>query len=105
LRAASRRVFNLVARNGFSSSYGENPYDGENLLVAIKGYFEADSEDYRIEAKKFIQMQYRAVKLILNQNKELLLAIKGELLTKRLLLKSDLARLSDELINPQKIAA
>jgi ATP-dependent Zn protease len=105
LRAASGRAFNLVARNGFSSSYGTNPYDGENLLVVIKGYFEADSEDYRIEAKKFIQMQYRAVKLILTQNKELLLAIKGELLTKRLLLKSDLARLADELTNPQKIAA
>ena len=105
LRTASRRAFNLLARNGFSSNYGTNPYGGENLFAVIKGYFEADSEDYRIEAKKFIQMQYRAVKLTLKQNMALLQAIKGELLTKRLLLKSDLARLADELTNPQKITA
>ena len=94
-----------MARNGFSSSYGTNSYDGENLLVGVKGCFESDSEDYRIEAKKFIQMQYRAVKMILNNNKSLLIAIKDELLEKRLLLKSDLERLASDLASPHKIAA
>jgi LemA protein len=104
--ATERQRFNEVVKdyNSYIRKFPQVLFAGI-LGFDKKGYFEADSEDYRIEAKKFIQMQYRAVKLILTQNKELLLAIKGELLTKRLLLKSDLARLADELTNPQKIAA
>ena len=94
-----------MAKNGFSFDYGTNPYDGDGLLVVLKGCFEADSEDYRNMAKKFIQMQYRAVKLILECNKPLLMAIKDALLEKRLLLKSDLERLTDDLVSLHKIAA
>jgi Peptidase family M41 len=105
LKEASWKAFNLVARNGFSSGYGINSHDGENMLVVTKGCFDSDAEDYRIEAKKFIQMQYRAVKLTLSKNKTLLLAIKDALLEKRLLLKSDLEILIDHMVIPEKIAA
>jgi hypothetical protein len=105
LKEASWKAFNLMAKNGFSFDYGTNPYDGDGLLVVLKGCFEADSEDYRNMAKKFIQMQYRAVKLILECNKPLLMAIKDALLEKRLLLKSDLERLTDDLVSLHKIAA
>ena len=53
-KEASWKAFNLLARNGFSAVYGTNPYDGEGLLVVVKSYFDADSEDYRNMAKKFI---------------------------------------------------
>lgn len=105
LKEASWKAFNLVARNGFSSGYGINSHDGENMLVVTKGCFDSDAEDYRIEAKKFIQMQYRAVKLILSKNKALLFAIKEALLEKRLLLKSDLEKLIDHMVIPEKITA
>ena len=105
LKEASWKALNLMARNGFSADYGTNPYNGEGLLVVVKGYFDADSEDYRNMAKKFIQMQYRAVRLILESNKPLLMAIKDALLEKRLLLKSDLERLACDLVSPHKIAA
>jgi cell division protease FtsH len=105
LKEASWKAFNLMARNGFSSGYGINSHDGENMLVVTKGCFDSDADDYRIEAKKFIQMQYRAVKLTLSKNKELLFAIKDALLEKRLLLKSDLEKLIDHRVIPEKIAA
>ena len=94
-----------MTKNGFSSNYGINEYDGDSLLVAANGCFESHSEDYRIEAKKFIQMQYRAVKLILIKKKTLLLAIKDGLVEKRLLLKSDLDGLVKHMVIPEKIAA
>jgi len=105
LKEATWKVFNLMTKNGFSSNYGINEYDGDSLLVVANGCFESHSEDYRIEAKKFIQMQYRAVKLILSKNKKLLLAIKDGLLEKRLLLKSDLDGLVKHMVIPEKIAA
>ena len=105
LKEASWKAFNLMARNGFSSDYGTNPYEGENLLVVVKGCFEADCEDYRTLAKNFIQMQYKAVKLTLESNKPLLMAIKDGLLEKRLLLKCDLEALVNGFSNPQKLAA
>ena len=94
-----------MTRNGFSSNYGTNPYDGDNLLVSLKGCFEPNFEGYRLEAKKFIQMQYTAVKLILNTNKKLLIAIKSALLEKRLLLRSDLELLIRDMARLRKIIA
>jgi len=94
-----------VARNVFSSGYGINSHDGENMLVVTKGCCDSDAEDYRIEAKKFIQMQYRAVNMTLSKNKESLFAIKDALLEKRLLLKSVLDGLINYRVIPEKIAA
>jgi len=105
LRDVTKRAFNLMARSGFSSNYGANSYDGENLAVAIEGYLDKNSTNFRVEAQKFIQMQYRAVKVILNSNKSLLMAIQRGLIERRLLLKCDLEVFIDELIIPFKKAA
>lgn len=105
LRDVSRRAFNLMAKSGFSSNYGRNSYDGENLAVVTEGYCEKNNAQFRIEAIKFIQMQYSAVKVILNSNKLLLVAIKNGLVERRLLLKRDLEALVDELAISHKKAA
>jgi ATP-dependent Zn protease len=94
-----------MARSGFSSNYGRNSYDGENLAVVTEGYCEKNNDQFRIEAIKFIQMQYSAVKVILNSNKLLLVAIKNGLVERRLLLKRDLEALVDELAISHKKAA
>ena len=98
LKEASWKALNLMARNGFSSTYGVESNKGSNLLVMVPRGVEMDSKHFHEEARRFIQLQYLAVKLTLNQNMPLLKSIQEGLITNKLLLKGDLSDLLHEIL-------
>ena len=98
LKEASWKALNLMARNGFSSTYGVESNKGSNLLVMVPRGVEIDSKRFHEEARRFIQTQYLAVKLTLNQNMPLLKSIQEGLIANKLLLKGDLSDLMHEIL-------
>jgi Peptidase family M41 len=98
LKEASWKALNLMARNGFSSTYGVESDKGSNLLVMVPRGVEIDSKRFHEEARRFIQTQYLAVKLTLNQNMPLLKSIQEGLIANKLLLKGDLSDLMHEIL-------
>lgn len=93
LRDATLKAMSLVAKSGFSANYGEDNYQGENLLVNSKEFGTSNLDYFQTQAREFIRLQYLATRNILEKNIEFLKDVQKKLMQDKLILQEDLIEL------------